>query len=201
MKKNDQQLISTFLHKKTDESDNNNEENCESESYESYEEYENQIKKMSGYKLPYATVSVDEEDNKKHIFHNTVKRKPEPLYVGDTIQYNQYIDGFDPKKFVDGIVTMIDREDRTITVDSGYKVQPFFYIRRVIGYDSETKKMKKQNGLIRSVEGYDLVIDTPSIHIGKVKDFSEKCKEKREWLKNKKRETIEKLNLPRDLLR
>ena len=189
------------LTQKTDESDNNNEENCESESYESYEEYENQIKKMSGYKLPYATVSVDEEDNRKHIFQNTVKRKPEPLYVGDTIQYNQYIDGFDPKKFVDGIVTMIDREDRTITVDSGYKVQPFFYIRRVIGYDSETKKMKKQNGLIRSVEGYDLVIDTPSIHIGKVKDFSEKCKEKREWLKNKKRETIEKLNLPRDLLR
>ena len=109
--------------------------------------------------------------------------------------------GFDPNKFVDGIVTMIDREDRTVTVDAGYTVQPFFYIRRVIGYDNETKTMKKQNGLIRSVESYDLIIDTPSIHIGKVKDFGEKCKEKREWLKNKKRETIEKLNLPRDLLR
>jgi hypothetical protein len=109
--------------------------------------------------------------------------------------------GFDPNKFVDGIVTMIDREYRTVTVDAGYTVQPFFYIRRVIGYDNETKTMKKQNGLIRSVESYDLIIGTPSIHIGKVKDFGEKCKEKREWPKNKKRETIEKLNLPRDLLR
>ena len=79
---------------------------------DSYKEYENHIEKLSSHKLPYATKSVDDEDEERHCFAKLVKRKPEPLYVGDTIEYNRFMDGLNPGNFYEAMVVSIDRRER-----------------------------------------------------------------------------------------
>ena len=144
----------------------------------SYKEYEEQIKKLSAYKLPYATVSINDKDNEEHIFENMVKRKPEPLYVGDVIEFNRWIDGFKPDKMINGTVESIERRGRMVTVDIGETIHSFSYIRRIAAYDKETNTMKNQDGLMRRVEDYDLITEIPSIHVGKIKSFWEIGREK-----------------------
>ena len=176
----------------------NNDEDSRSSGYI---EYEKQIKSLSVHKLPYATLPIYEKDEEEHLFDDMVLRQPEPLYVGDTIEFNRFMDGYNPNKYVTGVVESIDRKGRMVAVDIGETVSTFSFIRRIIGYDSKSNTMKEQDGLIRRVQEYDLITETPSIHVGKIQTFIERCRESFQRKKRKTGELLKKSGLPSDLLR
>ena len=95
--------------------------------------------------MPYATVSINDKDNEEHVFENMVMRKTEPLYVGDTIEFNRFMDGCNPQKFVSGVVESVERKGRMVAVDIdiGETVLTFAYIRRRTGYDAKSNTMSK----------------------------------------------------------
>ena len=117
--------------------------------------------------LPYATMTTDisekevEEDELcewglLNVDKNIYRRKNEPLYIGDTVQYFHpaYVYG-NAAVLEYGIVISFDMENKTVTLNSNLTVGDDFRLRRINVYDEHLNRRVDQDGQTRSLEDFD----------------------------------------------
>ena len=111
---------------------------------DSYGSYCLKFEKYDKYDTLYATAEDLNSDDKDNLFFDMVKRKMEPLYVGDIIIYDPPFGIGNAGKEEEGTVVNVDKIERRITTSSMDVLDRMSIVTRIGCYNPVDEKIKQQ---------------------------------------------------------
>ena len=123
---------------------------------DSYGSYCLKFEKYDKYDTLYATAEDLNSDDKDNLFFDMVKRKMEPLYVGDIIIYDPPFGIGNARKEEEGTVVNVDKIERRITTSSMDVLDRMGVEKRISCYDAIKNVIEPQDGVRRYLTEFKL---------------------------------------------
>ena len=122
---------------------------------DSYNKYCKQINKCETYETPYAKNEDIDSDGDDKLFMSEIKRKMEPLRVGDIVRYKPYFD-IGNKGDVEGMVVNVDKKKRQIMTSNLDLIDRMGVVQRIGCYNATNNTIEQQDGVCRYLENFKL---------------------------------------------
>ena len=123
---------------------------------DSYNKYCEQIKKCDTYETPYAKSDDIDSEGDDRLFMNEIKRKMEPLRVGDIIRYKPFFDIGNTGKDIEGMVVNVDKKERQIMTSNMDLIDRMGVVQRIGCYNATNNVIEPQDGVRRYLDNFKL---------------------------------------------
>ena len=123
---------------------------------DSYNKYCEQIKKCDRYETPYAKSDDIDSEGDDRLFMNEIKRKMEPLRVGDIIRYKPHFDIGYTGRDIEGMVVNVDKQQRHIMTSNLDHIDRMGVVQRIGCYNSTNNVIERQDGVYKYLDKFKL---------------------------------------------
>ena len=134
----------------------NNIDNSMDSDDDSYKKYCEKIKECDTYDAPYAKSDDIDSDGDDKQFMNVIKRKMEPLSIGDIIKYEPYFDIGNTGKDKEGMVIKVEKRERQIMTSNMDLIDRMGVLERIGCYNASNNVIEPQDGVRRYLKDFKL---------------------------------------------
>ena len=133
--------------------ENDNDDVSEEDSYVKYCE---KINECERYDASYARWEDIDSDGDDKYFVNVIKRKMEPLRIGDIIKYQPHFDIGNTGNDEEGMIINIAKRERQIMTSNMDVLDRMGVVKRIGCYDANQNLIEPQDGVRRNLPDFKL---------------------------------------------